>query len=410
VETYLVGGAVRDELLGLPVRERDWVVTGAVPDDLLRLGYRQVGASFPVFLHPKTGEEYALARTERKAGRGYHGFEVRFSPDVTIEQDLMRRDLTINAMARDANGTLIDPHGGQADLDARLLRHVSDAFAEDPLRVLRVARFAARFQALGFRVHERTRELMATIGEAGELEHLVPERAWQEISGGLATSHPSVFIEVLRDCGALTHLLPEVDALFGVPQDPAWHPEGDTGAHLLLALDRVPSLGGSADAALAVLLHDLGKAATDPALWPKHHGHELAGLALVDAVCDRFRVPNRARRLALQVCAEHLRCHRLLEARPVTVMKLLERLDAFRSPDLDPFLCACQADWQGRSGCEERPYPQGDRLRAALVAARGVQAADLPGGLEPGPALGEALRAARIEAIGQVTVEPGEPA
>jgi tRNA nucleotidyltransferase (CCA-adding enzyme) len=408
VKTYLVGGAVRDALLGLPVHERDWVVTGAVPDDLLGQAYRQVGASFPVFLHPETGEEYALARTERKSGRGYHGFEVQFSPDVTIEQDLLRRDLTINAMAQDADGKLIDPHGGRADLEARVLRHISDAFVEDPLRVLRVARFAARFHELGFSVHADTRALMADMAESGELQHLVPERAWQEIEGGMATANPSVFVQVLRDCGALARLLPEVDALFGVPQDPEWHPEVDTGAHLLLALDRVPGLGGSAGAAVAVLLHDLGKALTDPALWPRHHGHESTGLPLVSGVCERFRMPNRVRRLAEQVCGEHLRCHRLLEARPATVMKLLERLDAFRNPDLDDFLCACQADWQGRTGLEARAYPQADRLRAALQAARSVRAADLPGDIPPGPAVGEALRAARIEAIGQVAVEARE--
>lgn len=410
MKTYLVGGAVRDGLLGLPVRERDWVVTGAVPEDLVRAGYRKVGADFPVFLHPETGEEYALARTERKSGRGYHGFEVRFSPDVTIEDDLLRRDLTVNAMARDESGTLIDPHGGQADLHARVLRHVSDAFVEDPLRVLRVARFAARFHDLGFSVHADTRALMKRIAESGELEHLVPERAWQEIEGGMGSAHPSVFVEVLRACGALAPLLPEVDALFGVPQDPAWHPEIDTGVHLLLSLDRVPALGGSADAAVAVLLHDLGKGLTDASLWPRHHGHESAGLPLVEAVCNRYRMPNRTRRLALQVCAEHLRCHRLLEARPVTVMNLLERLDAFRKPDLEAFLCACQADWQGRAGLADRSYPQAERLRDALAAARAVQTAQLPGDLPPGPELGEALRAARIEAIGKVAIEPRQPA
>lgn len=409
-KAYLVGGAVRDELLGLPVQERDWVVTGAVPSDLLDLGYRQVGASFPVFLHPRTGEEYALARTERKSGHGYHGFEVQFSPQVTIEQDLMRRDLTINAMARDPDGTLVDPFGGQADLQARLLRHVSNAFSEDPLRVLRVARFAARFHGLGFRVHAQTMELMRDIAAAGELAHLVAERAWQEIEGGMASARPSEFIRVLRACGALAVVLPEVDALFGVPQDPAWHPEVDTGEHTLLALDRAAALGGSADVAVAVLLHDLGKGLSARAAWPAHHGHEQAGLPLVRDVCERFRMPARTRRLAEQVCREHLNCHRLGEARASTVMQLLERLDALRQPGLDDFLCACQADWQGRTGLEGRAYPQAWRLRAALAAALGVQAADLPGGIPPGPRLGEALRAARVEAIGEVLVQPADQA
>lgn len=406
--TYLVGGAIRDELLGLPVRERDWVITGGTPEALLERGFRQVGASFPVFLHPDNGEEYALARTERKQGRGYHGFDVAFDPHITIEQDLERRDLTINAMAMDPDGTLVDPFGGRRDLEDRVLRHVSPAFSEDPLRVLRVARFAARFHGFGFTVHEDTLRLMREIADSGELDHLVPERAWTEIRKAMGSERPSVFLEVLRASSALSHLLPEVDRLFGVPQDERHHPEGDTGAHLLLALDQVPRLGGGEDAGVAVLFHDLGKGLTDPADWPAHHGHEDSGLALVEAVCDRYRVPNHSRRLAVQVCANHLRCHRLLEARPKTVFRLLEALDALRQPDIGPFLVACEADWRGREGLEDRPYPQGDHLRAALEAALAVRARDLADQGLAGPALGEALRRARIEAIGELPVEPGQ--
>jgi tRNA nucleotidyltransferase (CCA-adding enzyme) len=406
--TYLVGGAVRDELLGLEISERDWVVTGATPDDLLSQGFRQVGASFPVFLHPQTGEEYALARTERKQGHGYHGFSVAFDPHITIEQDLERRDLTINAMARDGEGSLVDPFGGQRDLEARVLRHVSPAFSEDPLRVLRVARFAARFHHLGFRVHPDTLALMRHIADAGELDHLVPERAWTEIRRAMGSAKPSVFIQVLRDCDALSHLLPEVEVLFGVPQPERYHPEVDTGVHLMLSLDQAAVLSAAEDVRIAVLFHDLGKGITPAEQLPSHVGHETAGLPLVEAVCDRYRVPNHTRRLALQVCAHHLACHRLMEARPRTVFRLLEQLDAFRQPDIDPFLAACEADYRGREGLQDRPYPQAERLREALAAALDVRARDLASQGVTGKALGEALRRARIEAIGQLSVEPGE--
>lgn len=409
--TYLVGGAVRDELLGLDVGERDWVVTGATPDDLLSRGYRQVGASFPVFLHPDTGEEYALARTERKQGRGYHGFSVAFDPHITIEQDLERRDLTINAMARTADGALVDPFGGREDLEKRLLRHVSPAFSEDPLRVLRVARFAARFHALGFRIHPETLALMRHIAEIGELDHLVPERAWTEIRRAMGSERPSVFLQALRDCDALAHLLPEVDCLFGVPQPERYHPEVDTGVHLMMALDKAAELSADEDVRVAVLFHDLGKGVTPTDQLPSHRGHEETGLPLVEAVCARYRVPNHTRRLALQVCAHHLDCHRLMEARPKTVFRLLERLDALRQPEIDPFLAACEADYRGRKGLGQRPYPQADRLRAALAAALAVRASNLPpgpdGGKIEGKALGEALRRARIEAIAQLDAGPG---
>ncbi len=406
-QVYLVGGAVRDELLGLPVRERDWVVTGATPEWLLDQGFRQVGADFPVFLHPETSEEYALARTERKRGHGYHGFVVTFDPGVSIEDDLARRDLTINAIARDADGTLVDPHGGRADLEARTLRHVSPAFSEDPLRVLRVARFAARLHHLGFTVHPETRELMRGIAASGELGHLVPERAWSEIGRAMGGPRPRVFVEVLRDCDALAELLPELDALFGVPQVAKYHPEVDAGEHVLMTLDMAERLGGGTDAVTAVLLHDLGKGVTPAETLPSHHGHEHTGVPLVEAVCERYRLPNRTRDLAVKVCREHLRCHRLLEARPDTVMKLLESLDAFRRDDLDDFVLACEADYRGRGGgLDERPYPQGDRLKAALAAAKAMRARDLEG-VEPGPGMGEALRRARVQAIADLPVQPG---
>ncbi len=405
---YLVGGAIRDEMLGLPVRERDWVITGATPRGLLDRGYRQVGASFPVFLHPDTNEEYALARTERKQGRGYHGFTVDFDPGIRIEQDLERRDLTINAMARGPDGALVDPYGGAQDLQDRVLRHVSPAFSEDPLRVLRVARFAARFAGLGFTVHEDTRALMQGLVQQGELDHLVPERAWTEVRKAMHTPQPSIFIEVLRDCGALAVLLPEVEALFGVPQNAQYHPEIDSGLHTLMALDAAARAESSEDARVAVLLHDLGKGLTPANELPSHRGHETAGLPLVESVCQRFRVPNNTRRTALQVCEFHLRCHRILEARPATVMRLLEGLDAIRQPDITDFLAACKADYQGRAGWQEREYPQADRLLAALAAAREVKSKTLIDQGLSGPALGEGLRSARVEAIGNLPVKPGQ--
>ena len=397
---YLVGGAVRDELLSLPVHERDWVVVGATPEELQGKGYRQVGASFPVFLHPESGEEYALARTERKQGHGYHGFTVDFHPGVTLEEDLERRDLTVNAMARDGKGTLIDPFGGRRDIDARVLRHVSPAFREDPLRVLRVARFAARLAPLGFTVHPSTLQLMREICESGELAHLVPERAWSEIARSMAVPRPGVFIEVLRACGALEVLLPEVDCLFGIPQPEKYHPEIDTGLHVLMTMNLAAREGRGPEVVFALLLHDLGKGVTPRDQWPSHIGHEQKGVPLVRAVCDRFRAPSSYRDLAVRVAGMHLRCHRLLEMRPDTVMRLIEDADLVRRPQgVDDFLHACEADFRGRKGLEDRPYPQADRLRAALDAAQKVQARDLDmSGLE-GKQVGEKLRRARIEAI-----------
>lgn len=397
---FLVGGAVRDELLGLPVGERDWVVVGGTPEELLREGYRQVGASFPVFLHPQTSEEYALARTERKQGHGYHGFTVDFHPGVKLEEDLERRDLTVNAMARDDQGRLVDPFGGRRDISDRVLRHVSPAFREDPLRVLRVARFAARFAPLGFTVHPSTVALMREISDSGELAHLVPERAWTEIAKAMAAPRPAVFIEVLRTCGALGVLLPEVDRLFGIPQPEQHHPEIDTGIHVGLAMDLAAREGWGPEVVFALLLHDLGKGVTPRDQWPAHIGHEQKGVPLVRAVCERFRAPTSYRKLAVRVAGLHLRCHRLLEMRPATVMRLIEAADLLRNPqDLDDFLHACEADARGRAGFEHRPYPQAQRLRDALAAVQSVQARDLDmSGLE-GKQVGEKLRRARIAAI-----------
>jgi tRNA nucleotidyltransferase (CCA-adding enzyme) len=400
---YLVGGAVRDGLLGLPHRERDWVVTGCTPDELLAEGYRQVGASFPVFLHPESGEEYALARTERKQGHGYHGFSVDFHPGVTLEDDLARRDLTINAMARGADGRLIDPFGGARDLEARWLRHVSPAFREDPLRVLRVARFAARLAPLGFRVHPATRDLMREIADSGELLHLVAERLWTEIASAMAAPEPGRFVEELRDCGALAVLLPEVDRLFGVPQPPEHHPEVDTGLHVVMAMNAAAREAASPEAVFAVLLHDLGKGLTPAGEWPAHRGHEDNGVPLVEAVCERLRAPVRFRELAVAVCALHLRIHRLHEMRPGKVMRLIEEADLLRRPErLPDLLAACAADYRGRAGRESRAYPQADLLRAAFEAAAGLQARDLETEGLDGPEIGARLREARIAAIAAI--------
>ncbi len=400
---------MRDTLLGLRASERDWVVVGSTPQEMLDEGFKQVGASFPVFLHPDDGEEYALARTEKKQGHGYHGFSVDFHPGVTLEEDLQRRDLTINAIARDADGRLVDPYGGQRDLEQKVLRHVSDAFVEDPLRVLRVARFAARFARFGFRVHDSTLALMRDITESGELQHLAAERIWREIELAMKTDTPSAFVRVLRDCGALQDLLPEVNRLFGVPQPEKYHPEIDTGIHLLMALDVAADLSkGESNVGFAVLLHDLGKGITALEELPSHKGHEVAGVPLVDAVCNRYRVPNAVHDLARKVCLLHLRCHRVLEARPLTALRLLEKLDAFRQPALLPdFVAACEADYRGRKGLQDRPYPQGEYLQRVYQAVSGIRARDLDLKGISGPEVGERLRQARVEAIANLNASSG---
>ena len=399
-KTYLVGGAVRDRLLGLPVTDRDYVVVGATPDDLLAAGFKPVGADFPVFLHPQTGEQYALARTERKTARGYHGFAVHFSPDVTLEQDLLRRDLTINAMAEAPDGTVIDPYGGQADLAARRLRHVSPAFAEDPVRILRVARFAARFARLGFTVADDTRALMRQMVAAGEVDALVPERVWQEFERALREPDPQCFITVLRDCGALQKLLPELDRLFGVPQPPEPHPEIDTGVHTLMVLQQAARLSADPQVRFAALLHDLGKGTTPPEQWPSHHGHEARSVELVNALCTRLKVPAAYRELAVAVARDHGNAHRALELRAGTLLEIIERTDALRRPQrFAQFLLACEADHRGRTGFEDRPYPQAARLQQAFEAARGVDVRPLVERGLTGEAMRSALRQARTRAI-----------
>lgn len=401
--TYLVGGAVRDSLLGLPVKERDWVVVGSTPDDMHARGFRPVGKDFPVFLHPQTHEEYALARTERKTAPGYHGFAFHTAPDVTLEDDLRRRDLTVNAMAKDADGTLIDPYGGQTDLERRLLRHVSPAFAEDPVRILRVARFAARLAPLGFCVADETLELMRDMVEAGEVDALVPERVWQELVRALAAPTPRAFFETLRACGALARLIPELDRLWGVPQVAKYHPEIDTGDHVMRVLDQAALLSPEPNVRFAALLHDLGKGATPSEHWPKHHGHERLSEELALEVCTRFKAPNEFRDLARLVAREHANVHRALELRPTTVLKLLEAADAFRRPErFASGLLACKADARGRLGREHDPYPQADFLQLALQAARDVPVQPLLEQGLRGRELAEGLRNKRVGAIAEL--------
>ncbi|HEY6131510.1 MAG TPA: multifunctional CCA addition/repair protein [Halioglobus sp.] len=400
MKIYLVGGAVRDTLLDYPVAERDWVVVGGRPEELLQQGYLQVGKDFPVFLHPRTKEEYALARTERKQGHGYTGFAVNCDPSVTLEDDLLRRDLTINAMAQDAEGNIIDPHGGRADMARRVLRHVSDAFVEDPLRVLRTARFAARYAHLQFTVAPQTLALMANIVAQGELAHLPAERVWVEFEKALSERNPEVFVQVLRECGALAHVLPEVEALFGVPQPAQHHPEIDTGVHILMALQQAAALSAAADVRFAVLLHDLGKGSTPQAEWPRHTGHEQRGVKLVEQACQRLRAPRRYSELARTASQYHTQCHRALELRGTTVLKLLNATDALRRPDrFEAFLLACEADARGRQGLEQRDYPQADYLRRALAAAQGVNAEQFNGRELSGKALGQAINAERVRVL-----------
>jgi tRNA nucleotidyltransferase (CCA-adding enzyme) len=400
MDIYLVGGAVRDKLLDRPVNERDWVVVGGTPEALESQGYRKVGKSFPVFLHPDSHEEYALARTETKTAPGYHGFEVYAGTDVSLEDDLKRRDLTINAIAEDNDGKLIDPYNGQADIDGRLLRHVSDAFREDPVRVLRVARFAARFHDLGFRVAPETMQLMQDITASGEIDTLVPERVWKETEKALSERHPDVYLQILRDCGALAVIFPEVDRLFGVPQPEKWHPEIDTGVHTLMVMRMAARLSDSLSVRFAAMVHDLGKAETDPERWPSHHDHEKHSEKLIAVVCDRLGVPNRCRDLALHVGRYHTLCHRATELRPETMLGLFESTDAFRRPDrFDEFLLACEADARGRKGLEEQPYPEADLLRAAFTAASNIDNAAIQKLGVTGPAFGEAQRIARLRAI-----------
>ncbi|HDZ9226893.1 TPA: multifunctional CCA addition/repair protein [Vibrio cholerae] len=400
MQIYLVGGAVRDQLLQLPVYDRDWVVVGSSPQAMLAAGFQAVGKDFPVFLHPNSKEEHALARTERKTGVGYTGFACHYAPDVTLEEDLLRRDLTINAMAQDNSGQLIDPYGGQRDLAAKVLRHVSPAFVEDPLRVLRVARFAAKLHHLGFTVAEETMQLMAKIAQSGELQHLTAERVWQEWHKSLSTHHPEVFLQVLRDCGALAVVLPEIDRLFGVPQPEKWHPEIDTGIHTLMVAKQAAQLSDSLPVRFAAQVHDLGKGVTPPSEWPSHKLHCHTGLNIIESLCERIRVPNEFRDLALAVCAQHSNIHRADELKPATKLKVLGLLDVWRKPErLEQVLLCCEADHRGRLGLEAEPYPQREIFLRAYHAALGVEVQAVIADGFQGKQIKEELDKRRVSAI-----------
>jgi tRNA nucleotidyltransferase (CCA-adding enzyme) len=398
MKTYVVGGAVRDRLLGLPVQDHDHVVVGATPEDMLAQGFKPVGKDFPVFLHPDSREEYALARTERKTAPGYKGFVFHAEPDVTLEEDLARRDLTINALAQDESGALVDPFGGQADLAARVLRHVGPAFAEDPVRVLRVARFAARFP--DFRVAEETLALMRLMADNGEVDHLVPERVWQELSRGLMEVRPSRMIEVLHACGALAKVLPELDRLFGVPQPAEHHPEIDTGAHILRVVDQAAARHFPLPVRFAALLHDLGKGVTPQTEWPHHYGHEATGVALAEAVSERLRAPADCRDLAVLAAREHGVIHDAAVLRPATLVKLFERADALRRPErFGQLLEACECDFRGRPGWEDRPWTAGDILRRALAAVQAVDAGAIAAATADKAQIAQRIHEARVAAV-----------
>lgn len=399
MQVYLVGGAVRDEQLGISHKERDWCVVGATPDELREKGYQQVGKDFPVFLHPKTREEYALARTERKTAPGYHGFAFDFSPDVTIEDDLSRRDLTINAIAKDDDGNLIDPHGGVLDIKNRTLRHVSDAFGEDPVRILRVAKFAARFSRLGFAIAGETMALMRRMVKDREVDALVSDRVWKETEEALRGTNSRVYFEVLRSCGALERLFPEVDCLFGIPQPERWHPEIDTGLHTMMVLDQAELVSEDLEVRFAALAHDLGKGTTPIEDLPSHPGHETRGARLIREMAKRLPVPNSCRDLGVIVAEFHTHCHRALELRDKTILKVLEKTDAFRRPErFELFLLACEADARGRGGLENRSYRQADLLRGAFAAAAAVDSGAIAKQHE-GPKIPAAIRNARQHAI-----------
>ena len=406
MQVYLVGGAVRDRLLGRPVHERDWVVVGATPEDLERQGYVPVGKEFPVFLHPQTHEEYALARLERKVAPGYRGFTTQFSPNVTLEDDLKRRDLTINAMAETPEGEIVDPYGGQGDIKARMLRHVSESFVEDPVRILRLARFAARYADLGFRVAEETTDLMTRMTDSGEVSALVAERVWQETERALAEPRPDVFFETLRSCGALRVIYPEIDVLYGVPQPPRWHPEIDTGVHVMLALRYAASVGAPTSVRYAVLAHDLGKGVTPREIWPSHRGHEEKGVALVEGLSERLKVPNGYRELAVLTCRHHAAVHRAAELKPGTMLTFFENTDAFRRRDrFAEMLLACEADARGRTGLESQPYPQRELMIKARDAAASVVLSDEDRAGLKGKEIGDKIREKRLAAVTEL-VQP----
>jgi tRNA nucleotidyltransferase (CCA-adding enzyme) len=400
MEKYLVGGAVRDQLLGYPVKERDWVVVGETPESMIKQGFRAVGKDFPVFLHPDSHEEYALARTERKTAPGYKGFVVHADANVSLEQDLQRRDLTINAMAMTPEGEIIDPYGGRDDLDKRLFRHVSPAFAEDPVRILRVARFAARYNHLGFKLSLDTQTMMRAMVDAGEVDHLVPERVWVELSKALNETSPSAFFHTLMECGAMEKIFPEIYHLFGVPQPEKYHPEIDAGVHAMMCLEQAALLTPNPEVRFAALVHDLGKALSPKDNLPHHYGHETKGLPVLEALCDRLRVPNSFKSLAQHVMQYHTHCHKVTELKPSTLVDLLSTLGAFKQHNqLPEFLLACEADAKGRTGLEHKPYPQATYILKAAKAAVSVDTAAVMNNDLQGSQIGEAIRRLRIQAI-----------
>jgi tRNA nucleotidyltransferase (CCA-adding enzyme) len=403
MQIYLVGGAVRDKLLGLPVIEKDWVVLGETPKSMIKQGFKPVGKDFPVFLHPQSHDEYALARTERKTAPGYKGFIVHASPDVSLEQDLIRRDLTINAIAMTPEGALIDPYGGQRDLENKIFRHISPAFAEDPVRILRVARFAARYQHLGFTLAEETRELMQAMVEAGEVDYLVPERVWAELFKALKEPSPSAFFYTLKSCTALEKIFPEINALFGIPQPEQYHPEIDTGLHSMLCMEQAVLLSSSPEIRFAALVHDLGKGMTPKENWPHHYGHEKIGLPILEKLCARLRVPNAFRALAMHVMQYHTHCHKVFELRASTLTDVLIALGAFKPNNtLADFLLACEADAKGRTGLEHAPYPQAKMLERAAKAAASVDITTIINSDLQGVQIGTAIRRLRIKAVTEV--------
>ena len=400
MQTYLVGGAVRDKLLGYPVVEKDWVVVGSNQQAMLNNGFKQVGKDFPVFLHPKTAEEYALARTERKSGKGYHGFEVNASENVSLEDDLIRRDLTINAMAMDDLQQLYDPHGGKADLDKKILRHISPAFSEDPLRVLRVARFAARYHHLGFTIADETKQLMTELSASGELEFLVAERIWKETVRALSEASPDIYFTTLRDCGALKVLFPELDCLWGIPNPEKWHPEIDTGLHTMMVLQQCTKLTESTVTRFAALCHDLGKGITPKEQWPSHKGHEKIGVKIIEQLCQRLRIPREFDKLAKIVSEFHLHLHRVEQLTPKTIVKVLEQTNAFKDDHLfEQYLIACEADFRGRTGFEQRDYPQSKIMRQALFVCQDISTQQIISEGYSGKQIGEEIHRQRVSCV-----------
>jgi tRNA nucleotidyltransferase (CCA-adding enzyme) len=400
MQTFLVGGAVRDKILKYPVTDKDWVVVGATPEKLIKKGYKSVGKDFPVFLHPETAQEYALARTERKSGKGYKGFEVFAEQSVTLEEDLIRRDLTINAMAADDNGDIVDPFNGQEDLKNKILRHVSPAFTEDPLRVLRVARFLARYFHLGFSIAPSTKELMTELAKSGELKALTPERVWTETARALSEKSPHIYFQTLRDCGALSDWFPEIDCLWGVPNPERWHPEIDTGVHTMMVLEQSALLSKDTMTRFSALCHDLGKGITPKEEWPSHKGHEKAGVSIIETLCNRLRAPKEHCELAKIVSEFHLHLHKIEELKPKTIVKVLEKTDAFRKPKrFEKFLIACEADYRGRTGFENLPYPQSGIMKQAFNVCSEISTKEFIAEGYRGKQIGEKLHNERVKSV-----------